>query len=209
MSSEISTEASASTFRPWHFFVLAGLAAATATVLLLRSQDPSHVFFISLAIIAASLVGLAAHRMLRPLVSADEAESIDMLGGRTRAAMEREKLLVLRSIKELEFDRAMGKLSDSDFADMSARLRSRAARLIRQLDQGASGYRELIERELARRLGHAGAPSAGAEVTEALPGDLVKAPREVRALECPSCSALNDLDARFCKRCGERFPETT
>jgi hypothetical protein len=142
-------------------------------------------------------------------VSADEVESIDMLGGRTRAAMEREKLLVLRSIKELEFDRAMGKLSDSDFADMSARLRSRAARLIRQLDQGASGYRELIERELAQRLGHAGAPSAGAEVTEALPGDLVKAPREVRALECPSCSALNDLDARFCKRCGERFPETT
>ena len=43
-----------------------------------------------------------------------------MLGGRTRAALEREKALVLRSIKELEFDRAMGKVSEKDFAEMSA-----------------------------------------------------------------------------------------
>ena len=50
-----------------------------------------------------------------------------MLGGRTRAALEREKTLVLRSIKELEFDRAMGKVSEKDFAEMSARLRARAA----------------------------------------------------------------------------------
>jgi hypothetical protein len=31
---------------------------------------------------------------------------------------------VLRSIKELEFDRAMGKMSEKDFAEMSARLRA-------------------------------------------------------------------------------------
>ena len=50
-----------------------------------------------------------------------------MLGGRTRAALEREKTLSLRSIKELEFDRAMGKVSEKDFAEMGARLRARAA----------------------------------------------------------------------------------
>jgi hypothetical protein len=207
MSSETSTEASASTFRPWHFFVLAGLAAATASVFLLRSQDASHVFFISLGIIAASLVGIAAHRMLRPLVSLEDVESTDMLGGRTRAALEREKLLVLRSIKELEFDRAMGKLSEPDFLDMSDRLRSRAARLIRQLDQGVSGYRELIERELAQRLGRAPLATPAVPEPKVAPVASVRTPREVRALECPACSALNDLDARFCKRCGERFPD--
>jgi hypothetical protein len=207
MSSETSTEASASTFRPWHFFVLVGLAAATASVFLLRSQDPSHVFFISLGIISASLVGVAAHRMLRPLVSVEDVESTDMLGGRTRAALEREKLLVLRSIKELEFDRAMGKLSDTDFLDMSARLRSRAARLIRQLDQGASGYRELIERELAQRLGRTSLTASEELEPPLAPAAVLTGPREVRALECPVCSALNDLDARFCKRCGERFPD--
>jgi hypothetical protein len=150
---------------------------------------------------------VAAHRTLRPLVSADAVELVDMLGGRTRAALEREKMLVLRSIKELEFDRAMGKLSDPDFADMGARLRSRAARLIRQLDQGASGYRELIERELAQRLGRQPVPSASSAASPA-PRPDSRAPREVRALQCPACQALNDLDSRFCKRCGERFPDT-
>ena len=48
------------------------------------------------------------------------------IGGRTRVALEREKTLVLRSIKELEFDFAMGKIAKADFDEMSARLRARA-----------------------------------------------------------------------------------
>ena len=59
---------------------------------------------------------------------------------------------MLRSIKELEFDRAMGKVSEKDFAEMSGRLRARAARLMRQLDAGA-GYRSEIEQEIAKRIG--------------------------------------------------------
>ena len=83
--------------------------------------------------VAAALVGLAALRALRPLFS-PEGDRTAMVGERTRAALEREKLLTLRAIKELEFDRAMGKLSDDDFQEMSTRLRARAARLMRQLD---------------------------------------------------------------------------
>jgi hypothetical protein len=40
-------------------------------------------------------------------------------------------MLALRSIKELEFDRAMGRVSDDDFKEKSGRLRTRAARLFR------------------------------------------------------------------------------
>jgi len=80
----------------------------------------------------AALVGYAALRMLRPLVSPEEDRTV-MVGQRTRVALEREKLLTLRSIKELEFDRAMGRLSDEDWNEMSGRLRARAARLMRQL----------------------------------------------------------------------------
>jgi hypothetical protein len=69
-----------------------------------------------------------------------------------RVALEREKNLTLRAIKELEFDKAMGKLSESDWQEMSARLRVRAAGLMRQLDAG-SGYREQIERDVTKRLG--------------------------------------------------------
>ncbi len=95
----------------------------------------------------AALVGFAALRTLRPLVSPEDDRTV-MIGQRTRVALEREKTLALRSIKELEFDRAMGRVSDEDFKEMSGRLRARAARLMRQLDAGA-GYREQIESELA------------------------------------------------------------
>ena len=59
---------------------------------------------------------------------------------------------MLRSIKELEFDRAMGKLSTKDFDEMGGRLRARAMMLMKQLDAGESGYRPLIERELSARM---------------------------------------------------------
>jgi hypothetical protein len=97
-------------------------------------------------------------------------------------------MLVLRSIKELEFDRAMGKVSDRDFAEMSGRLRARAARLLRQLDAGA-GYRTEIEREIAKRIGEA-------------PGDVGRVLPSRPASTCPSCNTANDADARFCKHCG-------
>ena len=54
-----------------------------------------------------------------------------VIGQRTRAALEQEKATTLRTIKELEFDRAMGKLSDADFQEMSVRLRARAARSLK------------------------------------------------------------------------------
>ena len=111
---------------------------------------------------ATALVGLAMLRTVGPLVGSGE-DRTSMIGQRTRAALEREKMLALRAIKELEFDRAMGKLSDADWQEMSGRLRARAARLMRQLDAGA-GYREQIERDLAKRLG---APPAAAEARRA------------------------------------------
>ena len=41
-----------------------------------------------------------------------ETREPEMVGERTRVALEREKNLVLRSIKELEFDHAMGKVGE-------------------------------------------------------------------------------------------------
>src|SRR4051812_47950814 len=98
----------------------------------------------------AALVGYAALRAVRPLVSPEDDRTV-MVGQRTRVALEREKLLTLRSIKELEFDRAMGRLSDEDWKEMSGRLRSRAARLMKQLDAGES-YRGQIEKDVEKRI---------------------------------------------------------
>ena len=105
-----------------------------------------------LGLTAAGAAAAAFYRTLVPLVApifhADSARVDD----RTRAALEREKMLVLRSIKELEFDRAMGKLSQKDFDEMSGRLRARAVSLMKRLDRASAGYGEAIEAELNVRL---------------------------------------------------------
>jgi hypothetical protein len=171
--------------QPWQFFVLGALGCATAVTFIARGQGVTSVVLLGILMGTAALVGLAALRALRPLVSAED-DRTQMIGQRTRAALEREKMLALRSIKELEFDRAMGKLSDADWHEMSGRLRARAARLMRQLDAGA-GYRERIERDLAKRLEKApdARPAVSAERV------------------CAACETANDPDARFCKACGQ------
>jgi hypothetical protein len=169
----------------WQLFALAGLVGATFVVFMSRGQSPAAIILLSATVFAAAAVGVAALRMLTPFVG-DSFSTRGPLGrllaGRTRAALEREKALTLRSIKELEFDRAMGKVSDADFAEMAARLRGKAAGLIQRLDAGAS-YREQIDRELERRR-RAAAPATPVAGT------------------CGGCGTVNDADARFCKQCG-------
>jgi hypothetical protein len=198
-----------SSFQPWHLFVLLTLAAASAGAVMARGSTPANVVFVCLAIGAAGAAAFAFYRTLWPLASAEEGGAPEMVGGRTRAALEREKTLVLKAIKELEFDRAMGKVSEGDWQDMTSRLRARALRLIRQLDEGSAAYRELIERELNARRQAAGlsvAPQtsppvpgpAGATGTPAAP----PAAADVPTRPCRRCGTANDRDARFCKRCG-------
>src|SRR5262249_50430608 len=160
MSSE--TSISRDQFQPWQLFTLAGLAGATAVVFLAVfawKTDRETAILLSLTVAAAAIAGLAAYRTFLPFGRRDESWGSEILGGRTRAALEREKTLALRAIKDLEFDHAMGKLSEKDFTEMSARLRMRAAGLLRQLDQGTTSYREQIEKELAKRTGYAASAS--------------------------------------------------
>ena len=198
MSSETSTDPG---LQPWQFFVLAALACATAATFMVRGQGVVAVVLLSVLMASTALVGIAALRAFGPLVSPQD-DRTSMIGHRTRAALEREKLLALRSIKELEFDRAMGKLSDADWQEMSGRLRARAGRLIRQLDAGA-GYREQIEHDLAARLAQTPGPK---DPVYARGADSLGPPtRLAGSLSCATCATVNDTDARFCKNCGNKL----
>jgi ribosomal protein L40E len=194
MNSATSTDPQS--LQPWQFFTLAGLVGATIVVFLSEGQSPAGIILLSLIIFGAAAVGIAAWRMFSPLAGANEPAGPQIFAGRTRAALEREKTLVLRSIKDLEFDHAMGKVSDKDFSEMGARLRGRAAGLIRQLDAGTT-YRQAIEAEIEKRVGPkpetkpAAAPAVAVAVTE-----------EKGTKICLSCCTQNDPDARFCKGCG-------
>ena len=185
MSSETS-------IRPWQFFVLAALGCATAATFMARGQGVTTVILLSLLMAGAGFVGLMALRTVQPLVTGHD-DRTDLIGQRTRVALERDKLLALRAIKELEFDRAMGKLSEDDFKEMAGRLRTRAARLIRQLDAGA-GYRQQIEKDLEKKLSGYTKDTKGTKDTKAS-----------QQLVCSACNTSNDSDAKFCKSCGGRL----
>ena len=206
---KLATDKSSTTSRskddslqPWHFFLLLSLVAATVAVVMAHEARPEHLVLISLTIGAAGFAGVALYRTLAPLVSKEEAPAVGALTESMRAVLEREKMLVLRSIKELEFDRAMGKVSAKDFEEMSGRLRARAMSLMRQLDT-ESGYRELIERDLQARLTSGGGRARrerGARPTPAPASDAAPAGT------C-ACGTANDADAAFCKRCGAKLGE--
>jgi len=190
MNSATSTDSQS--LQPWQFFTLAGLVGATIVVFLSEGQTPASIILLSLIIFGAAAVGAAAWRTFAPLSGLDEPAGPQIFGGRTRAALEREKSLVLRSIKDLEFDHAMGKVSDKDFAEMGARLRARAVGLIRQLDAGTS-YRQKIEAEI-EKLVHLRKPQEQPVATAS--------PATPATKLCLSCCTPNDPDARFCKGCG-------
>jgi hypothetical protein len=187
-------------FRPWHFFVLASLGASTIAVMLSRQAAPEHLILISLTIGAAGLAAAAVYRTIVPLTVHDPSRLAERPSERARAALEREKTLVLRSIKELEFDRAMGKVSPKDFDEMAGRLRARAMNLMKQLDAGGAGYREAIERELRERLQKQTGRAASLD-HKGRAGSLDPA-NDPAPQPCASCETINDPDARFCKRCG-------
>ena len=170
--------------QPWQFFILAALLCATGVTYLVRGQGNTTVILLSALMGTTALVGLAALRAVRPLLTNQE-DRTPMVGERTRAALEREKMLALRTLKELEFDRAMKKMSEDDYREMSTRLRARASRIIHQLGAGA-GYREKIEADLAKRLS-------------------VREDGRKGTRTCPACDTANDRDAKFCKDCGQKL----
>ena len=176
MSSATSTEGAArgAGFRLWHFYVLLGMVGATVAVMLARQTHPVALLLLSAAVVAAGFVGLALHRALASLLGRDQREP--RLTVRSRDALEREKALILRSIKELEFDHAMGKVDATDFANIGGRLRARALTLMQDLERTAEP------------------PARQAAAAETEPAGY-----------CPKCGTPHDADANFCKKCGTKL----
>ena len=189
-------------FQVSHFFILISLLASTVAVVMARPSAPENLILISLTIGAAGFAGLCFYRMLAPLVAPHADMDRQPLSDRMRAELEREKALTLRSIKELEFDRAMGKVSPQDFDDMAGRLRARALGIMKQLDAGHSAYRELIEKELAQRVGYT-RDTKDTKDTKPKESKEPKEPAEIAGV-CV-CGTSNDADARFCKSCGSKL----
>jgi hypothetical protein len=68
------------------------------------------------------------------------------------SAEEEQKRSVLRALKDLEYERAVGKINEDDYAHLAQHYRDEAKRLLRAVDKDLGPERERAERILAERL---------------------------------------------------------
>ncbi|MBK9241488.1 MAG: hypothetical protein IPL75_14780 [Acidobacteria bacterium] len=173
MSSETSTDQSAP-FTAGHFYVLLSMISATVAVVVSRHTHPVALLLISAAALATGYTAYALHKALLGLWSGGGDE--EPLGIRQRELLQQEKTLVLRAIKDLDFDYGMKKVSEADYTDMLERLRARALLLMQQLDR-----------------------------VPATPVAAPSKVRRAAPTPCGRCGTRNEPDAKFCKQCGDRL----
>ena len=112
----------------------------------------------------------------------------DTASGRHWLRLASERDAVLAALRELDFDRAVGKVSDEDYGDQYRALEMTAMAALRALDElGGADVRTvetriLEEVEETRRLAHSAVVAS--------------------APTCPSCGKRRLVEHRFCPHCG-------
>jgi len=81
-------------------------------------------------------------------------------------AAEEQKRAVLRALKDLEYERSVGKISEEDFVELSARYRAEAKRLILMVDETLQERRRKAEELLEERLAQQGKARQGKNQAE-------------------------------------------
>ncbi|XYH97070.1 hypothetical protein ACMHYB_56415 [Sorangium sp. So ce1128] len=105
------------------------------------------------ALVAVIAIFWASLRVLLGETPLSGADAYALGAPRTE---EEQKQSVLRALKDLEFERSVGKISDEDYAELVAKYRAEAKRLLRLLDADAQPRREQVAALVARHLRRAG-----------------------------------------------------
>jgi hypothetical protein len=108
------------------------------------------------------------------------------------------------ALREIEFDRATGKLSDTDYAELKARYTKEAIAAMRRADAGVPADDEIEAAVAAYRDSHLVCPVHGPRPE---PGAVYCSDcgRYLRD-RCAGCGApVVEQDARFCMKCGDRL----
>jgi hypothetical protein len=186
----------------WVLGAAGALAAVAYAALVEKMRFGPPLVMLGLGGMTLALTGAALWRVIDPLARAAWTTPTGR-GLRRPRELEREKQLVLKAIKEIELDFQMRKIAERDYREMIERYRTRAMRLIGEIEAG-DDYRALIERELAMRLKLAPDKSAATVVAASAPGPTPSNP-PVERPSCATCGTLNDVDAQFCKKCGAKL----
>ena len=114
------------------------------------------------------------------------------------------KELALAALKEIEFDRATGKLSDTDYQTMLTRYTQEAVEALREAEApaGNGNGHELVSAPAGGASAAGGAAAPGDDPVERLIAEARKASKGKRF--CTSCGAVLEGGRRFCVECGTR-----
>ena len=149
--------------------------------------------------IAAAVVGaLVLWLVLQPLIrpSAPHAATAEPIDPEETA-----KGIALAALKEIEFDRETGKLSDSDYQSLKTKYTAEALTAMRHdpepttTDRGPDDLETMIAAKV-RALRSASASKSS--------DDPASSPSSGPA--CPSCGPRPEADAVYCSSCGRRLP---
>ncbi len=144
-------------------------------------------------ILCAALVLAAGGYVLRPLFREPEAApDIDLLAETELDRLTDRKTVIYRNLKDLEFEYAMGRLSEADYRRLEADYKNDAAVILAKLDKlGASeDLDNAMENEIASRK---------AKLFGRRPDKASETPK------CPSCGAEIISGKKFCADCGQRL----
>ena len=149
--------------------------------------------------LAAAMVGvIAVWLVLQPLVRRSVARSRPV---EPVDPEETPKGIALTALKEIEFDRETGKLSDADYEFLKAKYTAAALEALRleSAEPGLGGTSDDVEAIIAAKV--RALRSASAAAPSDVPVHLTDAARS-----CSSCGPRPEPDAVFCSSCGRPLP---
>jgi hypothetical protein len=120
-------------------------------------------------------------------IIAAQSEEVDGLAEQKRR--------ILRALKDLENEKAIGRIDAADYDAMASHYRDEAKAIMKQMDDRvapAMAEAEKLAREYLAE--HAVAPA---------PAEKPAAASGASRVPCSSCGASNEVDAAFCKQCGK------
>jgi hypothetical protein len=122
-----------------------------------------------LVLAGGALIGVIAifWASVRTLLGETPLSGADAYALAAPRAEEERKRAVLRALKDLEFERSVGKISEEDYVELVARYRGEAKRLLREIDAEAQPRHERAEALVAKRLRREGLTGPGTGKSEA------------------------------------------
>ncbi len=168
------------------------LIAALGVAVGIFLGGPTAVLWFAFALLSgAVLLFWESLRLVLDPTAAGDVDDEDEDG--VPVALEARKRAALRALKDIDYERSIGRLGEEDHKALSERYRDEAKTAMRALDEGMHDWMVTAEALLRE--------AEKADSEEAVPPPPPEDPK------CAKCTTRNDPDAAFCKRCGTRLRE--